>query len=101
MKFVNYNLKDYINQGLKSIDFYETTSVQEIIIPKILNKQSVVVKSATGTGKTHAFIIPILQNLDEDKKEVQAVIISPTRELAFQLMEEFGHKILNLLIQLD
>lgn len=89
MKFVNYNLKDYINQGLKSIDFYETTSVQEIIIPKILNKQSVVVKSATGTGKTHAFIIPILQNLDEDKKEVQAVIISPTRELAFQLMEEF------------
>lgn len=90
MKFVNYNLKDYINKGLSSIGFVETTPVQEILIPKILNGDSVIGKSATGTGKTHAFLIPILQNLDEDLKEVQAVIISPTRELAFQLSEEFN-----------
>lgn len=88
MKFVNYNFKEYINKGLQSIDFYEPTSIQELIIPKLLNKQSVIGKSATGTGKTHAFIIPMLQNLDEDLNEVQVVIISPTRELSFQIYDE-------------
>lgn len=88
MKFVNYNFKEYINEGLKSINFYETTSIQELIIPKLLNKQSVIGKSATGTGKTHAFIIPMLQNLDENLNECQIVIISPTRELSFQIYDE-------------
>ena len=88
MKFVNYNFKDYINKGLSAISFYETTPVQEIIIPLILDGKSVVGKSATGTGKTHAFLIPLLEKIDDLKSEVQAVIISPTRELAFQLYEE-------------
>lgn len=43
------------------------------------------VESATGSGKTHAFLLPILENLDEDNKSVQAIILSPTRELAMQL----------------
>ena len=90
MKFVNYNFKEYINKGLSSIGFIETTPVQEIIIPKILKGESIIGKSATGTGKTHAFLIPVLENLDENLHEVQVVIISPTRELAFQLNEEFN-----------
>ncbi len=88
MKFVNYNLKEYINKGLASINFYEATEIQDLVIPKLIKKNSIVGKSATGTGKTHAFIIPVLENLDENLQEVQVVVISPTRELALQLAEE-------------
>ena len=68
MKFSNYNLKPYIYDGLRTIEFYETTEIQSIVIPKIINKENVICKSNTGTGKTHAFIIPMLQNLNEDEK---------------------------------
>ena len=71
MKFSNLNLKEYINEGLRNIEFYETTEIQSIVIPKIINKENVICKSQTGTGKTHAFIIPMLQNLNEDDKSVQ------------------------------
>ena len=66
MKFANMNLKKYIEEGLRSIDFYETTEIQSLVIPKLLKKENVICKSQTGTGKTHSFIIPLLQNLDEE-----------------------------------
>lgn len=90
MKFTNYNLKSYIYEGLRKIEFYETTEIQSIVIPKIINKENVICKSNTGTGKTHAFIIPMLQNLNENDKCVQAVIISPTRELCEQIYNEIN-----------
>ena len=88
MKFTNLNLKDYINEGLRNIEFYETTEIQSIVIPKILRHENVICRSHTGTGKTHAFIIPMLENLDEDNKDVQATIICPTRELCEQIYNE-------------
>ena len=88
MKFANMNLKKYIEEGLRSIDFYETTEIQSLVIPKLLKKENVICKSQTGTGKTHSFIIPLLQNLDEELNEVQATIITPTRELALQIYNE-------------
>lgn len=88
MKFANYNLKEYINLALKDLGFVETTEIQEVIIPRVLKNQSLIGKSATGTGKTHSFLIPLIQNLDEKLNETQIVIISPTRELAMQLFEE-------------
>lgn len=90
MKFINYDLKEYIHQGLSAINFVEATDVQNIVISRFLNGDSLVVKSSTGSGKTHSFIIPMLENLDENKKEVQFLVLSPTRELAFQLYEEVG-----------
>ena len=93
MKFINYNFKEYINKALVDINFINPTPVQEEIIPMILKGKSITCKSATGTGKTHAFIIPMLEKLDESKKEVQTVIISPTRELAFQLFDEINKMI--------
>lgn len=90
MKFSNLNLKEYINEGLRNIEFYETTEIQSIVIPKIINKENVICKSQTGTGKTHAFIIPMLQNLNEDDKSVQVTIISPTRELCEQIFKEIN-----------
>ena len=88
MKFVNYNFKDYINKGLASINFYEATPIQENVIPRLLRKENIIGKSETGTGKTHAFLLPVLQNLDENLDETQVLILSPTRELATQLYNE-------------
>ena len=90
MKFSNYNLKSYIYDGLREIEFYETTEIQGIVIPKMIKKENVICKSNTGTGKTHSFIIPLLQNLNEEEKCVQTVIISPTRELCEQIYDEIN-----------
>lgn len=88
-KFSEYNFKDYIYEGLKAIGFNEPTEVQKKIIPLALAGNNIIGKSQTGTGKTHSFILPILQKLDENLKEVQATIIVPTRELAGQIYEDF------------
>lgn len=87
MKFSDYPLKKELIKALEKINFYKPTPVQTLVIPKTLNNESVIVQSATGTGKTHAFLIPILEKIDVNSKETQAVIISPTRELATQLYE--------------
>lgn len=88
--FKDYNFKEYINKGLESIGFDNPTLVQEKILPLALNGKNVIGKSQTGTGKTHSFILPILQALDENLKEVQATIIVPTRELAMQINDDFN-----------
>lgn len=84
--FKDYHLKRELLEGIKAIGFNEPTRVQKEVIPKALKKESLLVQSATGSGKTHAFLIPILQNITESK-ETQAVIIAPTRELAMQLYD--------------
>ncbi|HHU55577.1 MAG TPA: DEAD/DEAH box helicase, partial [Acholeplasmataceae bacterium] len=89
MTFKEYHFKEYINLGLNELKFTNPTEIQKSIFPKALEGKNIIGKSATGTGKTHAFILPILQMLDENLNEVQAVIISPTRELAQQLNIEF------------
>ncbi len=85
MQFKDYEFKSYINNALDNLSFTNPTLVQEKVIPEALKGKSLVVESATGSGKTHAFLLPILQSLDESNKNVQAVILSPTRELASQL----------------
>lgn len=86
-EFKKFHLKEYINEGLKHIGFSAPTKIQDLVIPKALNNESLVVESATGSGKTHSFLIPVLQQLDESINEVQSIIISPTRELATQLYD--------------
>ena len=86
--FSKYNFKEYINKGLNFINFKKPTDIQEIVIPKALAGVNIIGKSQTGTGKTHSFLLPMLQKLDESLKEVQIVIIVPTRELGGQIYEE-------------
>lgn len=74
--------------ALDELKFIKPTEVQDKVIPMVLKGENVVGKSETGTGKTHAFLLPIFQKLELENKEVQAVIVSPTRELAFQLYQE-------------
>ena len=92
-KFEDYNFKSYINDGLKALNFKEPTDIQKQIIPLALNHINVIGKSQTGTGKTHSFILPILQMIDENLLEVQATIIVPTRELALQINDDFNNLI--------
>ena len=83
--FKDYHLKKELLEALNKINFVSPTPIQKLVIPRAIKGESLMVQSATGSGKTHAFLVPILQKLDVSKNEVQVIIISPTRELASQL----------------
>ncbi|MGO1656679.1 MAG: DEAD/DEAH box helicase [Lactobacillus delbrueckii] len=83
--FTDTRLRSEIRQGLTKIGFAKPTPVQEKVIPAMLKGESVIVQAATGSGKTHAYLIPILNAIDEDALYVQAIVTAPSRELADQL----------------
>ena len=85
------NLNESIQAAIKDLNFKKFTEIQNRVIPLALNKHNVIATSATGTGKTHAFLIPIFEMLDVNQKNVQAVILSPTRELAKQIYDMAIH----------
>ena len=87
MKFTEFNFKDYIQEALKDLNFVEATEVQEKLIPVVLSGGDLVGESKTGSGKTHTFLLPIFQELDEKADSVQAVITAPSRELATQIYQ--------------
>ena len=78
-------MKDYINKAIKDLGFRDYTEVQKLVIPKAIKGSDIIGCSQTGTGKTHAFLIPIFEALDLNNHDVQAVITAPTRELAQQI----------------
>ena len=87
MKFSEMNLKPFIMDALAELGFIEATPVQQQVYETLKKRQNIIVESATGSGKTHAFLIPIFNQIDLDSQNVQAVIMAPTRELAMQLFE--------------
>ncbi|UZK63883.1 DEAD/DEAH box helicase [Mycoplasma mycoides subsp. capri] len=89
MKFTDFGFKKYINDTLDQIEFIAATSIQQKVIPLLKKHQNVIALAHTGTGKTHSFLLPILNNLklEENNNYVQAVIISPTRELSLQIYQ--------------
>ena len=87
MKFTELALKDYLQKALVDIHFVEATEVQEKLIPIVLSGRDLVGESKTGSGKTHTFLIPIFQKLEESLDQVQAVITAPSRELATQIYQ--------------
>lgn len=88
MKFSELGLDADILKAIKRSGFEEATPIQEETIPLVLKRKDVIGQAQTGTGKTAAFGLPIIQNIDTSKRQIQAVIISPTRELAIQTQEE-------------
>lgn len=86
--FQELGVQDTLGQQLKGLGISQPTPVQEQTIPVLLAGQDAIVQAQTGTGKTLAFLLPILQNIDPDKPQVQALIIAPTRELALQITTE-------------
>ncbi|WP_442594977.1 DEAD/DEAH box helicase [Neobacillus sp. D3-1R] len=91
-KFRTYQLKNFLINAVEDFGYTQPTEIQEKMIPIVLRGESAIGQSQTGTGKTLAYVLPILQKIDPNKQEVQAVITAPTRELANQIY----HQILKL-----
>ena len=85
--FKDYEFKDFIKNVIKELNFIEPTPIQKAVMPLVYKQRDLIGISQTGTGKTHAFLIPMMDMIDTDKDCVQAVIVSPTRELAMQTYE--------------
>jgi ATP-dependent RNA helicase RhlE len=92
MNFESFNLHDSIQSGIKALGYTEPTSIQLQSIPTILQGRDVIGEAPTGTGKTAAFVLPILQRLmaGSPSKRVRSLILAPTRELAEQTHEAIG-----------
>ena len=90
-KFSGMGLSPHILEALRKKGFEEPTPIQEQIIPLLMTQeQDLVGQAQTGTGKTAAYGIPILEKLKLHSREVQALILVPTRELAIQVAEEIN-----------
>lgn len=87
-KFSDYEISEPIVKALEGLGYTEPTEVQEKVIPVALSKTDVTVKSQTGSGKTAAFGIPICELVDWEENKPQALILTPTRELADQVKED-------------
>lgn len=87
LSFESLGLSEARVSHLESLGFTAPTSIQAQAIPELLQQKDVVAKSQTGTGKTAAFSLPILEQLDSTQKGVQALILTPTRELAVQVCQ--------------
>ncbi len=87
-KFNEYSFKPFLLEAVEKLGFAEPTQIQKEMMPHILKGNSAIGQSHTGTGKTHSFIIPIVERIDVSKQEVQAVIAAPTRELGTQIYNE-------------
>jgi len=88
MRFDELNLSKEINKAIKEMGFEEATPIQSQAIPHVLEGRDVIGQAQTGTGKTAAFGIPVLELVDPSLKKLQALILCPTRELAIQVAEE-------------
>lgn len=86
--FENLGVSKDIIERLKHQGVTSPTPVQEQSIPSLLNGEDVIAQAQTGTGKTFAFLVPILEKVDPSSGNVQAVIVTPTRELALQITSE-------------
>lgn len=88
MKFKELGLDHDLLKAIAQSGFEEATPIQAETIPLVLAGKDVIGQAQTGTGKTAAFGLPILQNIDKADRSIQALVISPTRELAIQTQEE-------------
>lgn len=85
--FKNLGLSQTTVEHLENLGFIQPTQIQQQAIPSLLEGRDVVGQSQTGTGKTAAFALPMLESIDKQNKAVQALILTPTRELAQQVAQ--------------
>ena len=88
MKFNEFNLKPELIHTLDDMGFEEPTPIQQQAIPHALEGRDVIGQAQTGTGKTAAFGLPMLNKIHNNNKGIQGIVIAPTRELAIQVQEE-------------
>ena len=88
LRFDELELSPQILRGIKDMGFEEASPIQAQAIPVVLSGRDVIGQAQTGSGKTAAFGIPMLEKVDPDNKKTQVIILSPTRELAIQVADE-------------
>ena len=88
MKFTDFELNEHLLEALSYMGFDEATPIQEQAIPKILEGKDLIASAQTGTGKTAAFLLPILHKLTDKHDQLDTLIIVPTRELAIQIDQQ-------------
>ena len=86
--FNDYKLSSELLKAISMLNFKDFTKVQKQVIPVALEEKDIVVKSQTGSGKTAAFAIPICELVDWEENKPQALVLTPTRELAIQVKED-------------
>lgn len=94
-KFEDLALSKEVRRAVEDMGFEELTPIQARVIPPILDGRDVIGQAQTGTGKTLAFGIPLLEKINPRTKSVQAIILCPTRELAIQVAEELKRLLLH------
>ncbi|WP_408868790.1 DEAD/DEAH box helicase [Brochothrix campestris] len=87
-KFDIFGFKPFINEAIAKKAFFKPTKIQEQLIPTIQRGESAIGQSQTGTGKTHTYLLPLMDKIDPSLNEVQVIITAPSRELASQIYEE-------------
>ena len=88
IKFEECELSENIKRALKDYGYVEATPIQAESIPNILEGKDVIGRSETGSGKTLAYLLPIFEKIDMDVKGTQAIILTPTHELAVQVFHQ-------------
>jgi superfamily II DNA/RNA helicase len=88
MKFTEFNMNEKLMEALSYMGFDEATPIQQQAIPVILEGRDLIASAQTGTGKTAAFLLPILHNLSNKHDQLNTLIIVPTRELAIQIDQQ-------------
>ena len=90
MNFNDLNINPLILKGIEKMEFEQMTEIQEQVVPVAINGQDILGQAPTGTGKTLAYAIPILECIDVNTRKIQAIVIAPTRELVVQISKEIN-----------
>jgi ATP-dependent RNA helicase DeaD len=96
IQFSDFHLSREIGKAIEDMGFEEPTPIQALAIPLIQSGHDVTAQAQTGTGKTAAFGIPLIEKIDASHRTVQAIVLCPTRELAIQIAEEFSELLTHL-----
>jgi superfamily II DNA/RNA helicase len=86
--FKDMDLNHALVEALEKEHITTPTDVQKKVIPEALKNKDLIVRSATGTGKTLAYLLPLFEKIDSSKKEMQSIILVPTHELAVQIQRQ-------------
>ena len=90
MNFTDFGFDDDLMDGIESMGYKTATAVQAAVIPHLLDGKDIIAAAQTGTGKTAAFLLPLIQNIlwhTNNDNQVNAMVIVPTRELAVQIVQ--------------
>jgi ATP-dependent RNA helicase DeaD len=96
IQFSDFHLSREIGKAIEEMGFEEPTPIQALTIPLIQSGRDVTAQAQTGTGKTAAFGIPLIEKIDASHRTVQVIVLCPTRELAIQIAEEFSELLTHL-----